>query len=71
MNNTNWNEITTEEAYRLSQAEFKGMTMQALKDIREDIQESKGYNNNTRYISMILAGISGIASGIFGSTMNK
>ena len=55
MNNTNWNEITTEEAYRLSQAEFKGMTMQALKDIREDIQELKGYNNNTRYISMTLA----------------
>ena len=39
---TDWNNITTEEAYRLSQAEFRGMTIQALKDIRCDIQELKG-----------------------------
>ena len=66
-NNSNWNEITTEESYRLSQAEFKGMTIQALKDIRSDIQDLQGYNNSSRYISMIIAGIAGIVSGIFGS----
>ena len=68
---TNWNEISTEEAYRLSQAEFKGLTLQALKDIRSDIQELKGYNNNTRYISVILAGVSGIVSGIFSKNIIK
>jgi len=68
---TDWNNITTEEAYRLSQAEFRGMTIQALKDIRCDIQELKGYNNNSRYISMIIAGISGVISGIFGKDILK
>ena len=33
-----WNQITTDEAYRLSQAEFKGMTIQALQDLKEDIR---------------------------------
>ena len=66
-----WDQITSEEAYRLSQAEFKGMAIQALKDIRGDIHDLQSYNNNTRYISMILAGIAGIASGIFGSSIQK
>ena len=70
-NSTNWNHITNEEAFRLSQAEFKGMTMQALKDIRADINQLQNYNNNTRYISMILAGIAGIVSGFFGSSIQK
>ena len=60
----NWNDITTEETYRLSQAEFKGMVIQALKDIRCDIQELKSYNTNSRYISMVIAGISGIVAHI-------
>ena len=66
-----WDQITSEEAFRLSQAEFKGMTIQALKDIREDIRQLQSYNNNTRYISMLLAGIAGIVSGFFGSSINK
>ena len=70
-NLTNWDQITSDEAFRLSTAEFKGMTIQALKDIREDIHGLQDYNNNTRYISMILAGIAGIASGIFGSLIQK
>ena len=66
-----WDQITTDEAYKLSMAEFRGMTIQALKDIREDIRGLQDYNNNTRYISLLLAGIAGIASGIFGSSINK
>ena len=62
----NWNEITTDETFRLSQAEFKGMTIQALKDIRSDIKELQNYNTGSRYISMIIAGITGIVSGILG-----
>jgi len=63
---TDWNKITTDEAYRLSQAEFKGMSIQALQDLQRDVQELKNYNNNTRYISMGIAGISGIVASIFG-----
>lgn len=64
---TNWNEITSDEAYRLSQAEFRGMVMQALKDIRCDINDLKSYNTNSRYMSMFLGGLAGIVSGLFGS----
>ena len=61
-----WNEITSTEAYRLQNAEFHGMTIQALKDIREDIAEIKQQNNVTRWISMGIAGVAGILSGIMG-----
>ena len=71
MLNKAWDQITSAEAYRLQNAEFRGMTIQALKDIREDIRGLQDYNNNTRFISMILAGIAGIASGIFGSSIQK
>ena len=66
----NWDQISSEEAFRLSSAEFRGMTIQALKDIREDINDLKGYNNNSRYISMFIAGVAGIVSGILGRTIN-
>lgn len=36
-----WEQISREQSYKLSQAEFKGMVIQALKDIREDIGENK------------------------------
>lgn len=65
-----WNTISSEEAYRLGQAEFRGMTIQALKDIKEDIAEIKGQNNTTRYISMTIAGVSGIISGVLGKDIH-
>lgn len=68
-NMQDWNQITTDEAYRLSQAEFRGMTIQALKDIRSDIKDLQNYNTSSRYISMIIAGIAGIVSGIFGKNI--
>ena len=66
MLNKSWNEITSAEAYRLQNAEFHGMTIQALKDIREDIAEIKQQNNVTRWISMGIAGVAEILSGIMG-----
>jgi hypothetical protein len=48
----------------MSQSEFKGMVIQSLKDIREDISELKQQNNITRWISMGIAGIAGIVSGV-------
>ncbi len=55
--------ITSEEAYKMSQSEFKGATIQALQDIRNDIQELKSYNRDSRIVSSLL----GIASGIIAS----
>ena len=66
MASSKWNELTNSQAFQLSQAEFKGMTMQALKDIKEDISQLQSYNNNSRYIAMVIAGIAGIVSGILG-----
>lgn len=63
---TNWSEISNEEAFRLSQAEFRGMVIQALKDIRSDVNDMKQQNAITRYISIAIAGIAGIISGILG-----
>ena len=34
-NGKEWGKITSEEAYRLSMAEFKGATMHALQDLKE------------------------------------
>ncbi len=65
----NWSAYPTEQAYRLQQAEFKGMTLQAMQDIRDDIKlmrddikEIKKDKNTDRYIAMLLGGLSGIIS---------
>ena len=68
-NSTNWNNITSNEAFRLSQAEFKGMTIQALQDIKSDIKDLQSFNSNSRYISMIIAGVAGVISGLFSGRM--
>lgn len=57
-------QITIDESYRMSQAEFKGMVIQSLKDIREDIGDLKQQNNISRWISMGIAGMAGIVSGV-------
>lgn len=59
-------EITTEQALRLQNAEFKGMVIQALADIRNDIKEIKQEQSNQRLLQMLISGIVGGISGIFG-----
>jgi len=66
LNVNDWENISTNETYKLSIAEFKGMTIQALQDIRNDIKDIKQEHSITRYISMGIAGISGIVAGIIG-----
>lgn len=63
-------EISKEDAYRMDQSEFKGMVIQSLKDIREDIAELKGQNNVSRWISMGVAGVAGIISGLLGKDVH-
>ena len=72
MRTSDWKSISTDEAYRLSQAEFKGMVTQALQDIRRDISalDNKigGMQTDQRirnYINMGIAGMSGIIAGLF------
>lgn len=65
-----WKDISTDEAYKLSQAEFKGMALQAFQDIRNDIHEMKQERAITRYISFAIAGLTGILSGLFGTHLH-
>ncbi len=64
--NRHIDDITQEESYRINQSEFKGMVIQSLKDIREDVAEIKNQNNVTRWISLSIAGVAGVLSGILG-----
>lgn len=66
-----WSEISSGESYKLSMAEFKGATIQALKDLDKRVASIENYNNNSRLISMFVAGISGIVSGVLGTTLRK
>jgi len=67
----NWHEITSEEAYRLSIAEFKGATLQALQSLDRRIASIETYNRDTRLVSLVISGISGIISGIFGVNLRR
>lgn len=60
-----WQEISTEDVYKLSMSEFKGTTIQALQDIREDI---KDIQNDAKIRNWITFGIGGLA-GIIASTV--
>lgn len=66
-NLTNWNEITTQEAFNLSQAEFRGVTLEALKDLKDDIQSMQRDKEIKGYINYFIAGVIGLLSGMFGS----
>lgn len=67
MQNNNWKELSNDQAYKLSMSEFKGATIQALKDIDSRVEKLESYNSNTRIISLALSGITGIVAGLFGS----
>lgn len=69
-NLTNWSTITTEDQLKLSNAEFRGMVLQALTDIRDDIADIKQQNNITRYISFAISGATGVISGVFGKNIS-
>ena len=52
-----WEQLSPSEAYRLSQAEFKGMTLQALQDIRSEISEMKRDKEVRGYINYFISGV--------------
>jgi hypothetical protein len=68
---SDWKDITTDEAYRLDNAKFQGMTIQALQDLRNDIDELKTQNNNKNIISYTISLVIGAVAGIFGGQIPK
>jgi hypothetical protein len=62
-----WEELKKEEAYKLSMAEFKGTTIEALQQIRGDVRALQQNNTIKGYINYGISGIVGMVAGIFGS----
>jgi len=63
----NWQETTPYEARSFSQGQFQGMTMQALQDLRRDIQELKQEQKIKGYIHYAIAGLSGLVGMVLGA----
>ena len=59
-----WNEIDSQAAYNLSQAEFKGMTIQALQDIRNDINTINREKEIKSYINYLISGVIGMIAAL-------
>lgn len=66
MNNTSWDDLSEEQTYKLSMAEFKGATIQALKEIKnnidcnkDEIAKIRDQLNNVKFISGLIGGIGG------------
>lgn len=69
MDKKEWYELRQDEAYKLSMAEFKGATLQALKEMRNDVNENRqgiqnveNKVNNLRVISGTIGAIGGIVT---------
>ena len=71
LSQTDWKDITTDEAYRLDNAKFQGMTIQALQDLRNDIDELKTQNNNKNLISYAISLVIGAIGGLFTGQIPK
>lgn len=66
-----WKNITTDDVYQLSQAEFKGATIQALQDIREDIKELQQDAKVRNWITFGIGGASGLIASILTTLGSK
>lgn len=62
-----WKDISTDEAYKLSQAEFKGMVLQSLQDIREDIKDLQQDAKIRNWITFGIGSLAGIITSILTS----
>ncbi len=59
-----WQDISTNEAYRLSVAEFRGMVLQSLQDIRGDIKDIQQDTKIRSYITFAVGGIAGVVTSL-------
>jgi hypothetical protein len=61
---SDWKDISTDEAYRLSVAEFRGMVLQSLQDIRGDIKDIQQDTKIRSYITFATGGLAGIITSL-------
>ena len=71
MNRKDWEDISTDQAYKLSMSEFKGTMIQSLQDIRQDINDIKQDQKVMRWISFGLGGIAGIITSVLTQFQGK
>lgn len=64
---SDWKDISTDDVYQLSMSEFKGATIQALQDIREDIKELQQDAKVKNWITFGIGGISGLIASVITS----
>lgn len=64
---SDWKDISTDDAYKLSMSEFKGITTQALQDIREDI---KDLQQDAKVRNWITFGIGALSATITSILLN-
>ncbi len=64
---SDWKDITTDDVYQLSMSEFKGATIQALQDLREDIKELKQDARVRNWITFGIGGLSGLIASVITS----
>lgn len=67
LNTSDWKDISTDDVYKLSMSEFKGATIQALQDIREDIKDLQQDAKVRNWITFGIGGASGIVASILTS----
>jgi hypothetical protein len=68
---SNWKNISTDDVYQLSMSEFKGATIQALQDIREDIKDIKKDAQVRGWISFGIGGAAGLIASILTTIGTK
>ncbi len=59
-----WKDISTDDAYQLSMSEFKGTTIQALQDLRDDVRELKQDAKVRNWITFGIGGFAGILASV-------
>lgn len=64
---SNWKDISTEQAYKMTMAEFKGATIQALQDMKDDIKEMQQDAKVRNWITFGIGSLSGLIAAIITS----
>ncbi len=59
-----WKDISTDDAYQLSMSEFKGTTIQALQDLRDDVRELKQDAKVRNWITFGIGGLAGLIASL-------
>lgn len=67
MDYKNWYKTNNDQAFKMSMAEFRGMTIQALIDIRKDIRNNRKDINNLKLVSATVGAVGGLVVSILSN----